>query len=48
MNHIFTFHALRELAQNERARRDIGQMVLMYIGAVVIVVLSFPVFRYLA
>ena len=48
MNHFFVFHALREWAQNKRTRREVGQMGLMYIGAVIVVVLSFPVFRYLA
>ena len=48
MNHIFVFHALHEWAKNEQARHEVGQMGLMYMGAVIVVVMSFPAFRYLA
>ena len=51
MNQIFAVHALRELATNEVARDEIAEIAkvgLMYMGAVIVVVLSFPAFQYLA
>ena len=49
MNPIFAFHALRELSKNKRAQRQVRlarRLGPLCTGAV-IVVWSFPVFRYL-
>ena len=51
MNHIFAMHVLREIAQNEKVRREIEEiteMGLMYMRLVIVVVLSFSAFQYLA
>ena len=51
MNHIFAMHVLHEIVQNENVRREveeITEMGLMYMRSVIVVVLSFPVFQYLA
>ena len=51
MNHIFAMHVLREIAQNKKVRREIEEiteMGLMYMRSVIVVVLSFPAFQYLA
>ena len=51
MNHIFAMHVLREIAQSEKFRREIEEiteMGLMYLRSVIVVVLSFPAFQYLA
>ena len=51
MNDIFAMHVLREIVQKEKVRREmeeITEMGLMYMGSVIVVVLSFPAFQYLA
>jgi hypothetical protein len=48
MNRIFSLQALRELANNGRVRREITEIGLMYGGAGIVVVLSFPAFQYVA
>ena len=51
MNHIFAMHVLREIAQKEKVRREmeeITEMGLLYMRSVIIIVLSFPAFQYLA
>ena len=51
MNRIFTMHVLREIAQKEKVRREmeeITEMGLMYMRSVIVVILSFPAFQYLA
>lgn len=48
MDRFFVVHALCELAKNEQMRREMSQIGLMYMGAVIIAVLSFPAFQYLA
>ena len=51
MNHIFAMHVLREIAQNEKVRgeiEEITEMGLIYMRSVIVVVLSFPAFQYLA
>ena len=51
MNHIFAMHVLREIAQNKKVSHEfeeITEMGLMYIRSVIVVVLSFPAFQYLA
>ena len=46
MNPIFAFHALRELSKNKHTQRQASRLGPLCTGAV-IVVWSFPVFRYL-
>ena len=51
MNHIFAMNVLREIAQKEKVRHqmeEITRMGLMYMRSVIVVVLSFPAFQYLA
>ena len=51
MNHIFAMQVLREIVQKEKVRREmeeITEMGLMYLRSVIVVVLSFPAFQYLA
>jgi hypothetical protein len=51
MNHIFAMHVLRKIVQKEKVRREMQEsteMGLMYMGSVIVVVLSFSAFQYLA
>jgi hypothetical protein len=48
MEEMAMIQALLELAREPRMRREIWEMSLLYLGAIVVVVMSFPIIRYLA